>query len=65
MGQTIHEYLTYVRLRHGLELLKQGYKIEAVCLMVGYKSRKNFYRHFKAVLGMTPLTYKLTFLRDL
>lgn len=64
-GQTIHEYLTYVRLRHGLELLKQGYKIEAVSLMVGYRSRKNFYRHFKAFLGMTPHTYKLTFLRDL
>lgn len=63
MGQTIHEYLTYVRLRQGLELIREGYKIEAVSLMVGYRSRKNFYRHFKGVLGMTPLTYKLTLLR--
>ena len=60
MGQTIHDYLTYVRLQHGLELIREGYKIEAVSLMVGYRSRKNFYRHFKGVLGMTPLTYKLT-----
>ena len=60
MGQTMHEYLTHVRLQHGMELIREGYKIEAVSLMVGYRSRKDFYRHFKAVLGMTPLTYKVT-----
>jgi AraC-like DNA-binding protein len=58
MGQTIHEYVTRVRLRRGMELITEGEKIEAVSLMVGYKSKKNFYRHFKAAVGMTPLTYK-------
>jgi AraC-like DNA-binding protein len=43
-----------------MALIRQGQKIEAVSLMVGYRSRKNFYRHFKAAVGMTPLTYKLT-----
>lgn len=64
MGQTINEYLTHVRMCHGVELIRQGCKIEAVSLMVGYRSRKNFNRHFKAVLGMTPRTYKLTMLRE-
>lgn len=58
MRQTIHEYVTRVRLRRGMELITGGEKIEAVSLMVGYKSKKNFYRHFKAAVGMTPLTYK-------
>ena len=64
MGQTINEYLTHVRMCHGVELIRQGCKIEAVSLMVGYRSRKNFNRHFKAVLGMTPRTYKLTTIRQ-
>ena len=64
MGQTINEYLTHVRMSHGVDLIRQGCKIEAVSLMVGYRSRKNFNRHFKAVLGMTPRTYKLTMLRE-
>lgn len=64
MKQSIHEYLTHVRLHRGMALIRQGQKIEAVSLMVGYRSRKNFYRHFKAAVGMTPLTYRLTCLQQ-
>lgn len=47
-----------------MELIAGGEKIEAVSLMVGYRSKKNFYRHFKAAVGMTPLTYKSSVCRD-
>lgn len=58
MGQTMHAYLTQVRLRHATALIRQGEKIEAVSLLVGYRSKKNFYRHFKTYVGATPVEYK-------
>lgn len=57
-GITIHEYLTRVRIRRAADLLREGHKIEPVILLVGYQSKKNFYRHFKEQMGMTPGAYK-------
>ena len=57
-GLTIHTYLTSVRVRRAMELISQGEKAEAVSLLVGYRSKKNFYRHFKAAVGLTPVSYK-------
>lgn len=53
-GSTIHRYLTQVRMRHAAELLQVGEKVEAVMLLVGYKSKKSFYSHFRAHTGQTP-----------
>ena len=58
VGIPIHQYLTRVRLRRALELIREGEKIEAVSLIVGYRSKANFYRHFKAQTGITPLAYR-------
>jgi AraC-like DNA-binding protein len=58
LAMTVHEYLTHVRVRRAAELIREGKKIEAVSLLVGYRSKKNFYRHFKALTGMTPLDYR-------
>lgn len=63
VGMTTHEYLTRVRLRRALDLIRQGEKIEAVSLLVGYRSKANFYRHFKAQIGVTPLAYKAALFR--
>jgi AraC-like DNA-binding protein len=57
-GTTVHEYLVRVRLRHAMHLLRKGEKIEAVSLLVGYRSKKNFYRHFKTHMGVTPSAYR-------
>ena len=57
-GMTVREYLTRVRIRRATDLIDAGEKIEAVTLLVGYRSKKNLYRHFKAQMGMTPGTYK-------
>ena len=58
VGIPIHQYLTRVRLRRALELIREGEKIEAVSLLVGYRSKANFYRHFKTQTGITPLAYR-------
>ena len=57
-GTTVHEYLVRVRLRHAMRLICSGEKIEAVSLLVGYRSKKNFYRHFRSHMGSTPSTYR-------
>jgi len=63
LAMTMHEYLTRVRLREALELVRDGEKIEAVSLLVGYRSKKNFYRHFKTHVGVTPLAYRAALFR--
>jgi AraC-like DNA-binding protein len=57
-GQTVHAFLTQVRVHHAAALIRAGEKIEAVSLLVGYRSKKNFYRHFKEQLGVTPTVYR-------
>jgi len=57
-GQTVHGFLTEVRMHHAASLIRSGEKIEAVSLLVGYRSKKNFYRHFKEQLGVTPTVYR-------
>jgi AraC-like DNA-binding protein len=58
-GITVHEYLTRVRIRHAADLLRNGDKIEPISLLVGYRGKKNFYRQFKEIHGMTPGQFKL------
>jgi AraC-like DNA-binding protein len=53
-GLRFHEYLTAVRVRHGLALVVGGLKIEAAAPAVGYKSKKDFYRAVKLQTGLTP-----------
>jgi AraC-like DNA-binding protein len=57
-GSTIHRYLTQVRMRHAAELLRVGEKVEAVMLLVGYRSKKSFYSHFRAHTGQTPGVFR-------
>lgn len=53
-GKTIHGYLTSVRVRHAAELIRRGVKIEAVTLMVGYRSKKTLYHQIHSRFGKTP-----------
>jgi AraC-like DNA-binding protein len=57
-GQTVHGFLTQVRVYHAASLIRAGEKIEAISLLVGYRSKKNFYRHFREHLGVTPTAYR-------
>jgi AraC-like DNA-binding protein len=58
LAMTAHEYLTRVRLRRALDLIRNEEKIEAVSLLVGYRSKKNLYHHFKTRVGLTPIAYR-------
>ena len=58
MGETIGRYLARVRLRRAATLLARGEKIEAVSLLVGYRSTATLFRHFQRLSarhrGNTP-----------
>jgi AraC-like DNA-binding protein len=58
-GETVHGYLTRVRLNHAVEDVQAGEKVEAVMLGVGIRGKANFYRHFKARFGTTPAEYRV------
>jgi YesN/AraC family two-component response regulator len=47
LGVSVRHWVTRVRLDHSVRLIRDGVKIEAVALLVGYRSKKNFYRQFK------------------
>jgi two-component system, response regulator YesN len=56
-GLSVRQFLTRVRLDRASTLIREGVKIEAVALLVGYRSKKNFYRQFKRRFAMTPFAY--------
>jgi AraC-like DNA-binding protein len=58
VGVSVHEYLTRVRLSHAAYLVRSTMKIEVVALVVGYRSKKNFYRQFTRHFGVTPEAYR-------
>jgi AraC-like DNA-binding protein len=53
-GETVHGYLTRVRLNRAMRDVRAGEKVEAVMLGVGIRGKANFYRHFRARFGKTP-----------
>jgi two-component system, response regulator YesN len=56
-GVSVRQWLTRVRLDRASTLIREGVKIEAVAMLVGYRSKKNFYRQFKRRFAMTPVAY--------
>jgi len=57
VGMTVRQWVTLVRLQHAATMIREGVKIEAVALIVGYRSKKNFYRQFRRMYASTPLEY--------
>ena len=57
VGIPMREWLTTVRLDHAAALIREGVKVEAVSMLVGYRSKKNFYRQFKRRFGTTPFAH--------
>ena len=58
MGLGVRDYLTHIRMARAAALIRNGDKVEAVALEVGYRSKKNFYRQFSRSFGMTPATFR-------
>jgi AraC-like DNA-binding protein len=55
----MRDYLQQVRLRQAVSCLREGDKVEAVMLDVGYRSKSNFRRLFKSRLGASPGVFKV------
>jgi two-component system response regulator YesN len=58
MGMTVRAYVARTRVESAEHAIRQGEKVEAVALEVGYRSKKNFYRQFKRRFGTTPARYR-------
>jgi len=56
-GLSVREYQRLARLVRALEDVRR-HKVEAVALAVGYRSKKNFYRAFLSVTGLTPTAFR-------
>jgi AraC-like DNA-binding protein len=56
-GRTPKEYQSDLRVLSALERIGSE-KVDAVALEVGYRSKKNFYRMFKSLTGLTPSAFR-------
>ena len=56
-GMTVREYQRTMRLIEALPQVPTE-KIDAIALKVGYRSKKNFYRAFQTVTGLTPTAFR-------
>ena len=56
-GRTPKEYQNDLRVLSALERIGSE-KVDAVALEAGYRSKKNFYRMFKSLTGLTPSAFR-------
>jgi AraC-like DNA-binding protein len=57
-GMSLREYHQLARLLEALDRVVEGEKIEAIAVSVGYRSKKNFYRAFHKLTGLTPTEFR-------
>lgn len=58
-GITFMDYITRVRIRRAIELLRDDdHKMYEIAEAVGYSSQHYFSSAFKKVLGVSPMEYK-------
>ena len=51
----MHEDLTRIRVSHAIRLLREeGFNVDAVSRLVGYRRTKNFYRALRRLTRLTP-----------
>ncbi|MGN6339898.1 MAG: AraC family transcriptional regulator [Ginsengibacter sp.] len=62
-NKTYYDFLTEIRINHACYfLIEDKLTIEQIADKCGFYNISNFYRQFKKVIGMTPLTYKREYL---
>ena len=57
-GMSIGDYQRYVRLFHAIDRVRQGEKVDAIALEVGYKSKKNLYHAFSELTGLSLTEFR-------
>jgi len=58
VGVSVRQWLTTLRRDRASTLRRDVVKVEAVSLLVGDRSKKNFYRQFKRRFGTTPFAHR-------
>jgi AraC-like DNA-binding protein len=53
-GLTVHRWLVSERVRHATDELRKGEKVEAVAMLVGYRSKRAFIHQFRSCCGCSP-----------
>ncbi len=58
--KTFKDFLIEVRISHAKRMLieETHSTTEAICFESGFSNRSNFFRHFKHIVGCTPVEYK-------
>ena len=58
-GKTLSEYIIGKRMNKAIQLIRDtSESIEQISYIVGYKDKKQFYKHFKAHTGITPNLFR-------
>jgi AraC-like DNA-binding protein len=57
-GVSLREYQRIARVTCAVPRVRSGVKIEAVALEAGYHSKKDFYKVFRQVTGLTPVQFR-------
>jgi AraC-like DNA-binding protein len=64
--KTYYDFLIEIRISHACRaLIEDLLTTEVICFECGFNNISNFYRHFKKVIGMTPMDYKRKYLLKL
>jgi AraC-like DNA-binding protein len=53
-GTDIRQYTLFLRMTKAAQEIERVVKIDAVTLLVGFRSRKNFYRQFETWFSVKP-----------
>ncbi len=62
---TYIDFLIQVRVNFACQMIiEDKYSIAAICFDCGFNNVANFYRHFKKIMGMTPVEYKKRYATD-
>ena len=62
-NKTYYDFLTEIRISHACRfLIEDKMSIDQIADKCGFYNISNFYRQFKKVMGVTPLTYKREYL---
>ncbi|MEO9004579.1 MAG: AraC family transcriptional regulator [Ginsengibacter sp.] len=62
-NKTYYDFLTEIRISHACRfLIEDKLSVEQIADSCGFYNISNFYRQFKKVIGVTPLTYKREYL---
>ncbi|MCO5239413.1 MAG: AraC family transcriptional regulator [Chitinophagaceae bacterium] len=58
------DFLVEIRISHAKRMLIEGgsYTTESICYECGFNNRSNFFRHFRKLVGCTPVEYRQRYL---